>query len=576
MVTRLPLRHLLRPVFALLAVLLVPGAPGLPAQARSTVIDGGTLIDGTGGPPLVDARIVVTGDRIAAIGPRSQVPLPEGAEVIDARGKTVLPGLIDSHAHYREFLPELLITHGITTQIDTGNYMDYVLAVRDASTQGKLWGPRVFTTGSGITGDRGKNPKRDRFRVRTVAEARAAAEEHVRRRVDLIKVYDELTADLLRPITEVAHKAGLKVVGHIGAMDAREAALAGMDGLIHALGISAALVSDAESKLMKETLGSTGRNPWGIPGGGAFHWDMDEMKFDELIKLLVDRKVMIEPDLVHSAKGILPQWDRFDLENHRLLDNPNLDYVLEDVQLNWLTTRFLNNATPEEMDRRRRGYKKMLNFLLRFHRAGGVLLAGSDTQGSATAGITLHQELEVFVDMGLTPMEAILTATKNVADFYLPGKGIGTLVAGNLADLIVLKKNPLEDIRNTRSIELVMQAGRVMEMGYHRWYSSPFRHPFWDEARPVPFIAAMTPYVATQGQQSMRVTITGTGFRPGTLLWIERRGLETEVVSDTELRAEVRAEWLETAGSREIRVTTPEPSGGVSNVVNLVVRYGGH
>jgi imidazolonepropionase-like amidohydrolase len=548
--------------------------PRARAQDRTIVIDGATVIDGTGRAPIREGRIVIAGDRISAIGARDAVQVPSGAEVIDARGRTVIPGLIDAHAHYREFLPELLITHGVTTQIDTGNYMDYVLAVREASAQGKLWGPRVFTTGSGITGAGKKAPKRDRFRVKTPEEARAAAEEHVRRGVDFIKVYDELTVEQLKPIAEVAHKAGIKVVGHIGAMDAREATLAGMDGLIHGLGISAALVSDAESRVMKETLSTTGRNPWGIPGGGAFHWDIDETKYADLIKLLVDRKVMIQPDLVHSAKGVMPKWDKFDLENHRLLDDPNLDYVLEDVQSNWLTTRFLKGATPEEMEKRRRGYKKFEEFLLRFHKAGGVLLAGSDTQGSATAGITLHQELEVFVDLGLTPMEALLTATKNVADFYVPGRGLGTLIPGNIADLVILTANPLDDIRNTRKIEMVMQGGRQMEMGYHRWYSSPFRHPFWDESRPAPFIASMTPYAATRGQQGLQIAIKGTGFRPGSIVWLERRGLKTEVVSDVELRAEVPAAWLESAGTREIRVTTPEPSGAVSNAVNLVIRYG--
>jgi len=455
-------------------------------QAPPIVIEGATLIDGTGRPPLTDTRIVIVGDKIQAIGRKDEVKIvPEGAQVIDARGKVVMPGLIDSHAHYRMFNVELHITHGVTTQLDTGNYMDYPLTIRELAAQGKIWGPRVFTTGSGITGVRGNTtPKRDRYRVSTPEEARAAAEAHVQRGVDFIKVYDELEVDQLRAITEVAHKAGLKVVGHIGAMDAREAALAGMDGLIHALGISAALVSEAEAKEMKDNLGGLRKkgekaNPWGAPGGGSFHWNMDETKFDELIKLLVDRNVMIQPDIVHSTKGVLPLWvERFEMENHRLLDNPGLHYIRDNVRKNWLSTDNLDGETPDDLNKRRIGVRKMQDFLVRFVRAGGLLLAGSDTQGSSSAGLTLHHELEVFVDMGLTPMEAILTATKNPAEFYLPGKGLGTLIAGNLADLLILTANPLEDIRNTRKIEMVMQGGKQMEIGYYMPYEDPMRELF--------------------------------------------------------------------------------------------------
>jgi len=451
-------------------------------EFQSIVIEGATLIDGTGGAVLEDARIVIVGERIKAIG-QNEVQIPEDARIIDAKGKIVMPGLIDAHGHYREFEPELMINYGITSQIDTGNYMDYALTIRDLIAEGKLWGNRVFTTGSGITGENGKIPSRDRYRVSTPEEARIAAEIHVQRGVDFIKVYDELTVDQLRAVTEVAHKAGLKVVGHLGPIDAREAVAAGIDGLVHGRGISMALVSESESKEMKERFSTplpkgVHRNPWGQPGATAMHWNMDESKFDDLIKLLVDNNVMIEPDLVHSTRWVIPQWDRFELESRRLLDNPGLHYIPDHVKERWFNMGYIKDETPEGMERRRLGVKKYMDFLVRFVKAGGVMLAGSDTAGDAVIATTLHQEIELFVDMGLTPMEALLTATKNVAEFYLPGKGLGTLVAGNLADLIILGANPLEDIRNTRKVEMVMIGGKVMEMGYHVPYAAPFRELF--------------------------------------------------------------------------------------------------
>ncbi|MBI4483888.1 MAG: amidohydrolase family protein [Acidobacteria bacterium] len=542
------------------------------AQSELIVIEGGALIDGTGRPPVSDARVVIEGNRIKAVGPRANVQVPAGARVIDARGKTILPGLIDAHGHYREFLPELLISHGTTTLIDTGNYMDYVLAVREATAAGKLWGPRVFTTGSGITGS-GGGVSRDRVVVKDAAEAKAAAEEHVRRKVDFIKVYEGITSDQLKAVTEVAHAAGIPVVGHLRILDAREAALAGIDGLIHAGGISAALVPESEAKSIK---GAAGSNPWGTPGGGVFHSQMDTSEFDDLVRLLVERRVMIQPDLVHSAKGVIKQWDKFDLENRRLFDDPNLDYVPQKDRERWFRTAFLKGATPQELERRRAGYEKMLVFLKKFVAAGGLLLAGSDFVGDAAPGPTLHQELEVFVDdVGLTPMQAIQTATKNPADFYLKGKQLGTLEVGKLADLVVVRGDPLQDIRNTRNIELVIKDGQVMETGYHAWYANPYRRPFSGgrDDHPIPFVNTISPYVATQGSSGVVLTIHGTGFTPDSLVWVEGTSLKTTFVSPTELRAQVTDVSLKGVGALALRVVNPPPIGGTSNPVYFLVKH---
>src|SRR3990170_3683825 len=129
-----------------------------------TVIEGGTLIDGTGRAPVPNAVIVIEGNRIRSVGTTGSVQVPAGARRIDASGKWVLPGLIESHGHYREYVPELLINHGITTMLDTGNLMEYILAVREATESGKLWGPRIFATGSGIEGSK-VEPRRDRVQA---------------------------------------------------------------------------------------------------------------------------------------------------------------------------------------------------------------------------------------------------------------------------------------------------------------------------------------------------------------------------------------------------------------------------
>ncbi|MBI4482458.1 MAG: amidohydrolase family protein [Acidobacteria bacterium] len=557
---------------ASLLYLAIQATTAVLAQSALTVLEGGTLIDGTGRPPLADAVVVVEGNRIKAVGARGSVQIPAGARRIDARGKTLLPGLIDAHLHYWEYIPELCISHGITTVVDTGNYMEYILAVRGAEEKGQLWGPRILTTGSGITGSAG-GAMRDRFIVKDPAEAKAAAEEHVRRKVDFIKVYEGITADQLKAITEVAHRAGIPVVGHLRIIDAREAAAAGIDGLIHASGIAASLVPESDTRAIKTTVDT---NPWGVPGGGVFHEQMDTSKFDDLIRLLVEKRIMIEPDLVHSAKGVLRQWDRFDLDNRRLFDDPNLAYVPREAVQRWFSIAFLNGATPQELARRRAGYGKMLEFLKRFVAGGGILLPGSDCVTDAAPATTVHQELEVFVeDVGLTPMQALQTVTKHPADFYAKGKGLGTVEAGKLADLVVIRGDPLQDIRNTRNVELVMKDGQVMETGYHAWYTNPYRRPFRETPRdrPIPSVRSIQPYVVTQGEKRVLLTLTGANFAPDSIVWLDRTGLKTTFLSTTELQAEVTERSLQAAGTFPVRVSNSPSREAASLPVLLMVKY---
>jgi imidazolonepropionase-like amidohydrolase len=540
---------------------------GRAQDVGALVLRGGTLVDGTGKAPVQNSVIVIQGNRIAAVGSDGSVQVPAGVRIIDTTGKTVLPGLIDSHGHYREFLPEMLITYGVTTFMDTGNYMDYILAVRDATAAGKLWGPRIFTTGSGITGPHG-GFNRDRVVVKTVDEARAAAREHVRRGVDFIKVYEGITADLLKGVTEEAHKGGIKVIGHLRMTSAREAVEAGIDGLVHAGGVSASLVGPEDEKTLKEASG----NRWGTPGGIVMHEAMDETKMDDLAKYLVSKNVAIDPTIVYGAKGVMPGWDRIELECRRMLDDPNLIYVPTEVSASWCTTNHLRNSTPEDLKRRRIGYDKMTKFLKKFADAGGVIVAGSDFVGSAIPGLTTHNEIATYVqDIGLTPMQAIQTATRNTADFYVKGKGIGTVEPGKLADVIVVRGNPLQDIRDTRNVEVVIKDGRVMERGYHASYTNSYKRPFPARETPDSAITSVKPYVVSQGDRRA-ITLIGSGFTRATMVWAGDRPLATTFVSPTEISVTLCEECVQVVGPIALRVSQSR-SGQKSAPAEVLVTH---
>jgi imidazolonepropionase-like amidohydrolase len=405
--------------------------------------------------------------------------------------------------------------------------------------------------------------------VRTPDEARAAAREHVRRGVDFIKVYEGITPELLQGVTEEAHKGGIKVVGHLRLTNAREAVQSGIDGLIHSGGISAALASAADEQEMK----TAAANRWGTPGGIVMHHGMDESRFDELVKLLVSKQVMIDPTLVYGSKGIMPRWDEYELECRRLLDNPDLQYIPTEVSGSWCTAKHLRGATAEDLERRRVGFVKMTRFLKKFADAGGTIVAGSDFVGSAVPGWALHKEIATYVhDIGLTPMQAIQTATRNTAQFYLKGKGLGTIEPGNLADVLVVRGNPLTRIEDTQNIDMVIKDGRVMELGYHATYSNPYKRPFPAREGTAPVIASVTPYVLAQADSTAVIKVKGSGFGPASIIWLGATPLKTTFVSSTELSAAVPGASVQAVGPIEV-VVSGSLEGRRSDAAEILVTH---
>ncbi|MGH9786451.1 MAG: amidohydrolase family protein, partial [Terriglobia bacterium] len=216
----------------ILAALLAASPDRVVAQSQILVIEGATLIDGTGRTPIRDSVIVIEGSRIKAVGTKGNLSVPAQATVIRAEGKTVLPGLIDGHIHFLDFMPPMFLHFGVTTVIDTANPTEWIVAQREALRKGRIKGPRLFTTGWVIDGpvERANmlhSTERGGYRthVSTTEEARVVVRNTIRQGVDAVKVHEGLTPELLGAVVDEAHKAGLEVVGH--AEDAREATLAG-------------------------------------------------------------------------------------------------------------------------------------------------------------------------------------------------------------------------------------------------------------------------------------------------------------------------------------------------------------
>ncbi|MEE8177492.1 MAG: hypothetical protein V3T65_05810, partial [Acidobacteriota bacterium] len=230
-------------------------APAQTNQQNVLVIEGGTLIDGNGGAPVRDALIIIRGNQIETVSRKGQAQYPAGARVLQADGKFIVPGLMDAHTHYQDWMPELMLHYGVTSIFEIGGGGEWGLAQREAVARGKIPGPRIFVAAGSIAGARiaalsgrtgAEGPLSGRQVVATAAEARNVVRRFIVAGADMIKVHRGPTLEVYRAAIDEAHRAGLPVVAQpLGpTVYAREAVLAGADILEHAAGVAYAIVKD--------------------------------------------------------------------------------------------------------------------------------------------------------------------------------------------------------------------------------------------------------------------------------------------------------------------------------------------
>src|SRR5262249_19958353 len=241
--THLGLRRMLRVVCLSLSILglIQSGAStqSIAQPEQMVAVIGGTLIDGNGGPPIPDSVVLIKGNKIAQIGTKATAKFPKATKIVDATGKFVLPGLIDMHVHYHDWMGEMFLANGVTTVKDLGNDLEWISRVSEDMSQGRAEGPRIYYVGDGI--DAHPPARETHVAVDNPAMARHAVELEHEKGATAIKVREKIRLDLLRAITGEAHRLNMRVTGHLRSLDAREAAAAGIDGLEHATGLVQAL-----------------------------------------------------------------------------------------------------------------------------------------------------------------------------------------------------------------------------------------------------------------------------------------------------------------------------------------------
>jgi imidazolonepropionase-like amidohydrolase len=390
-----------------------------PDAAHVVAIAGATLIDGRGGSPVADAVVVVRGGRIVAAGTRGAVSIPSAADIVDGQGLTLLPGLIDSHFHIDgdDPLPALYLTHGVTSVRDPGQWIEAYDAARHAPAPV----PRLFLCGPHLDSPPPAYPK-DSFIVRDAEETRLAVNRFADDGASGIKVYFRLPLALIRVAVEAAHARGLPVTSHLEIVDATDAIRAGVDGVEHVTSFGTALLPPRDAEQYRQAV-------------------------------LADNNA--------RSEGRYRVWSTIDLDTARA--RPVFDLIVKHGTFVSPTLAVFerqagdNNTTEMHV----RAFKQMEAFVGRAYRAGAHVVVGSHSDvPHAARGWAYQRELELLVESGLTPMQAIVAGTMENARFFHVADRLGSVEPGKLADLVLVEGDPLKDISEMRRVRRVMLNGR--------------------------------------------------------------------------------------------------------------------
>jgi hypothetical protein len=424
-----------------------------------------TVIDMTGAPPKPDMTVVIEGNRITALGKARQVRVPRGAQVVDATGKFLIPGLWDMHVHFTETersLP-LFIANGVTGVRNMGGKAEELFKWRSDIAAGRLLGPRIVACGPILDG-----PQPAAFgasiAISTVADGRKAVIDLKQRGADFIKVYDLLPRDAYFAIVEEARRQRLPVVGHVPlSVTTLEASGAGQKSIEHLGTIlegSSTLGTELrrlESAPMPK--GDLTEFPRRIAARGERMLDTySEQKARQIFGQLIKNHTWQVPTLV------VKQSQTF-IDDISRNGDARLKYIPQSEQEWWSPQKnfFSRYRTPEYIVYKKRLFQKELELVGAMHRAGVPFMAGTDVNAAYLfPGFSLHDELALFVQAGFTPMAALQTATRNPAAFLGELNSQGTVERGKTANLVLLEANPLEDIHNSRRINAVVLNGRYL------------------------------------------------------------------------------------------------------------------
>ena len=419
----------------------------LAAQPGTIVILHARIIDGRGGPVIPDGAVLIRGKRIEAVVATSIVPVPAGAQTIDAAGETVMPGLADMHVHlvggwdgensdilgFQRYLNALLYA-GVTTVLDTGNVQPYILQMRQEVAAGRLQGPRIYCAGALIDGPDAIWPEIS-ITVSSISQIPALVQRQKSLGVDVLKGYSGLSVREVGRLAAEGKKVGLSVIVDQGSRNGSTDLMnAGIAGFAHlpTYGLTADAVELAQAK---------------------------QISFITTI-------------------AVAESFTRRRFEHMDFLSNP---LIADTTPLRFLDDlrTFVSRPDPRMTDADRAVAMQRLQArqanVHKLWKAGIMVIAGTDAPYPGDfQGEGIHHELELLVESGLTPLEAISSATRN-ASRLMNASDWGTLEPGKLADLLVINGKPDQNIHETHNVEMVFKEGTLLDRAQLKF--NPARDP---------------------------------------------------------------------------------------------------
>ncbi len=385
-------------------------------QPAALVIEGATLIDGNGGTPVPDSVVVIEGNKITKVSRKGQVSYPANAVIIKADGKYVLPGLFDSQNSYSWYFGEAMLNHGVTSTIDVGTTGETAVPYREAVFHDKVRGPRTFTgvsrlsvTANALVSTGLENPLTHTRVPKSAEETREFVRAWIAAGADYILTYDgALPMDYYQAFFDEANKAGVPVFtrAYGPVLFPKDAALLGAANLPHSAGIGIAVTKDPS----KFKQGRDDRNELDR------YAEMDDQKARDLIQVLVAHHVALVPTFMINYPGYPKDWDQFAAEAKAFFNNPDLLAYYPPSAVQGALQSYSRIDQGDLRARRMKGFENAKRFHKMFVDAGGHLVVSGNTNDAWVPGVDLHQEMQIMIEAGLTPMQVIMGSTKYPAE----------------------------------------------------------------------------------------------------------------------------------------------------------------
>ena len=457
------IRKLIACLFAFASVSLVQGQNErqqfIRVDAPQVLLQHVRIVDGTGAAPMEDQAILISGGKISIVGPVAAVTVPTGTRTLDLTGYTVLPGLVGMHNHlffpmggnppiYSSMgtsFPRLYLAMGVTMIRTTGSVAPYTdLEIKRLIDTGKMIGPKMDVTAPYFEGEGSFTPVM--HTLKGAEDARRMVNYWADLGATSFKAYMNITRDELRVVVEEAHKRKLKVTGHLCSVTYREAAEIGIDDLEHGLLASSDFVANKKPDTCQNA--DVGRS--------LRELDVNGPAAQELIRFLVGKGVALTSTLP-VFEGGAPLTPTGIGAGRAVLNQRMVATMSNDARIRFLSSRALipaNSPTPLLI-------RKSMDFERAFYKAGGLLLAGLDPTGNGgvVAGFGDLREVELLVEAGFTPLEAIKIASYNGAKYLGRENEIGSVAIGKAADLMIVKGDPSKNIFDIENVEIVFKDG---------------------------------------------------------------------------------------------------------------------